>query len=132
MEAFVASWRNCLADPTHTSHILDMSRARHRSPFVRTILFVTGLAVMAASPLVGVIPGPGGIFVFAAGLVLVLQNSVWARGQFVRLKRRFPRFGHYADMALRRRSFRRRQQRAREAALGNAEAAALGFGLDER
>jgi hypothetical protein len=109
-----------------------MSRARPRSPLVRTILFVTGLAVMAASPLVGVIPGPGGVFVFAAGLVLVLQNSVWARGQFVRLKRRFPRFGHYADMALRRRSFRRRQQRAKELALANAEAATLGFRQDER
>jgi hypothetical protein len=109
-----------------------MSRARPRSPLLRTILFVTGLAVMASSPLVGVIPGPGGVFVFAAGLVLVLQNSIWARGQFVRLKRRFPRFGHYADMALRRRSFRRRQQRAKELALANAEAATLGFGQDER
>ncbi|MBC9030994.1 hypothetical protein IAG41_01175 [Sphingomonas sp. JC676] len=109
-----------------------MTRARPRSPLVRTILFVTGLVVMAVSPLVGVIPGPGGIFVFAAGLVLVLQNSVWARGRFVRLKRRFPRFGHYADMALRRRSFRRRQQRTRELVLARAEAATLGFGQDER
>ena len=109
-----------------------MSRARPRSPLLRTILFVTGLVVMAASPLVGVIPGPGGIFVFAAGLVLVLQNSVWARGRFVRLKRRFPRFGHYADLALRRRSFRRRQQRAKDLALARAEAVALGFGQEER
>lgn len=109
-----------------------MSRARHRSPLVRTILFVTGLLVMAASPLVGIIPGPGGILVFAAGLVLVLQNSLWARARFVRLKRRFPRFGHYADMALRRRSFRRRRERAREAEIARAEAAALGFPLDPR
>ena len=109
-----------------------MSRARPRSPLIRTILFVTGLVVMGAAPLVGVVPGPGGIFVFAAGLVLVLQNSLWARGQFVRIKRRFPRFGHYADLALRRRSFRRRQQRAKEAAMAMAEAATLGFGRDER
>jgi hypothetical protein len=109
-----------------------MSRARPRSPLLRTILFVTGLLVMAASPLVGVIPGPGGVFVFAAGLVLVLQNSVWARGRFVRLKRRFPRFGHYADMALRRRSFRRRRERAREVEIAKAEAAMLGFPPDSR
>lgn len=109
-----------------------MTRVRRRSPLVRTILFVTGLLVMAASPLVGVIPGPGGVFVFAAGLVLVLQNSLWARGRFVRLKRRFPRFGHYADMALRRRSFRRRQQRARDAEIARAEAIALGFPPDPR
>lgn len=110
----------------------DMSRARSRSPIVRTILFVSGLLVMAASPLVGVIPGPGGILVFAAGLVLVLQNSHWARGRFVRLKRRFPRFGHYADMALRRRSFRRRRARARAAEIARTEAAGHGFPLDPR
>lgn len=109
-----------------------MSPGRPRSPLLRTILFGTGLLVMAASPLVGIIPGPGGIFVFAAGLVLVLQNSVWARGRFVRLKRRFPRFGQFADMALRRRSFRRRQQRARELAVARSEAAMLGFGHGER
>ena len=104
-----------------------MPRSRLRSPLVRTILFVTGLLVIAASPLVGVIPGPGGVFVFAAGLVLVLQNSVWARKRFARLKTRWPRFGHYADMALRRRSFRRRQQREKDAAMARAEAALLGF-----
>jgi hypothetical protein len=62
-------------------------------------------------------------------LVLVLQNSDWARRHFVRFKRRWPRFGHYADMALRRRSFRRRQQRDREGATATAkaEAAVLGF-----
>ncbi len=101
--------------------------ARPRSPIVRTLLFVTGLLLIAISPLVGAIPGPGGIFVFAAGLVLVLQNSRWARRRFARLKRRWPRFGHYADMALRRRSFRRRQVRAREAEIARTEAEMLGF-----
>ena len=92
-----------------------------RNPLVRTILFVTGLLVILVSPIIGAIPGPGGVFVFAAGLVLVLQNSAWARKLFARAKRRWPRFGHYADMALRRRSFRRRHARAREAAAANAE-----------
>jgi hypothetical protein len=104
-----------------------MPVVRRRSPLVRTILFVTGLLVMAVAPIVGAIPGPGGVFVFAAGLVLVLQNSEWARKQFARIKRRWPRAGHYADMALRRRSFRRRQTRAKEAALAEAEAVAAGF-----
>lgn len=122
-------WTNqsCLAQAIHASHIGAMQRPRTRSPLVRTVLFATGLAVMAASPLVGVIPGPGGVFVFAAGLVLVLQNSAWARKRFARLKTRWPRFGHYADMALRRRSFRRRQQRAKEAEMAAAEAELLGF-----
>lgn len=108
--------------------MLGMTRVSKRSPLVRTVLFGTGLLLIAAAPLVGVVPGPGGIFVFAAGLVLVLQNSEWARRQFARAKKRWPRFGHYADMALRRQSFRRRQARAKEAAFAQAEAAAAGFG----
>jgi hypothetical protein len=121
----------------HNQHTLPISREMphapsRRSPLVRTILFGVGLLVMASAPLVGIIPGPGGVFVFAAGLVLVLQNSVWARGQFARIKRRFPRFGHYADMALRRRSFRRRRERAREAEIARADAATLGFTQDLR
>ena len=101
--------------------------SKRRSPVIRIALLVTGVLLIVATPLVGIIPGPGGIFVFAAGLVLVLQNSKWARGHFVRIKKRWPRFGHYADMALRRRSFRRRQALAKEAALPAAEAEALGF-----
>ncbi|UZK66282.1 hypothetical protein [Sphingomonas sp. M1-B02] len=104
-----------------------MSRPRRKSPIVRLVLMATGFLLIAATPLVGIIPGPGGIFVFAAGLVLVLQNSNWARKHFARLKRRWPRFGHYADRALRRRSFRRRRERAKEAEIARAEAVTLGF-----
>lgn len=101
--------------------------AAARSPLVRTILFVTGLVVIAASPLIGILPGPGGIPVFAAGLVLVLRNSLWAQKRFVRARRRWPRFGRYADMALRRRSFRRRRLREKEAEIARGEAELLGF-----
>ena len=94
-----------------------MTHSRLHSPLARTLLVILGFVIMALSPLVGVIPGPGGIFVFAGGLVLVLRNAHWARRHFARAKRRWPRFGHYTDMALRRRSFRRRQARVREAAL---------------
>ena len=120
----------------HEQHTAPISTAMEskgrRSPVVRIALLVTGVLLIAVTPLVGIIPGPGGIFVFAAGLVLVLQNSNWARGRFVRLKRRWPRFGHYADMALRRRSFRRRQQRDKEAAAARAEAEMLGFPQESR
>lgn len=102
--------------------------AAARSPLVRTALFVTGVLLIALTPLVGIIPGPGGIFVFAAGLVLVLRNSVWAQKVFARTKRRWPRFGRYADMALRRSSARRRRLRAEEAKIDRAEAELLGFG----
>ena len=95
--------------------------ARRKSPAVRITLLVIGLLLIAVTPLVGIIPGPGGIFVFGAGLVLVLQNANWARKLFARAKRRYPRVGHYCDMALRRPSFRRRQQRAREAATAGTD-----------
>ena len=99
-----------------------MPRPRRKSPLVRLALLATGILLILATPLVGIIPGPGGIFVFAAGLVLVLQNSKWARKRFARLKRRYPRIGRYSDMALRRRSYRRRQQRAKDAEVAAAEA----------
>ncbi|WNO52337.1 hypothetical protein [Stakelama saccharophila] len=83
---------------------------------IRFLLLCTGILVMLLSPLVGAIPGPGGIFVFAGGLVLVLRNSLWARRVFVRAKLRWPRFGHLADRALRRRSARRRRNLAKKAA----------------
>jgi len=104
-----------------------MSARVQKNPMIRTGLLVLGLVVILISPLVGAIPGPGGIFVFAFGLVLVLQNSSWARRNFARWKRRWPRFGHYADMALRRRSFRRRQAKLQEAEMARAEAVAAGL-----
>jgi len=100
---------------------------RGHNPLTRTLLFIAGVLTMLVAPLVGVIPGPGGVFVFAAGLVLVLQNSRWAQRRFVWIKRRWPRAGHYADIALRRRSFRRRRARAKDLAMAAAEAEAAGF-----
>ncbi|WEJ99877.1 MAG: hypothetical protein P0Y59_23775 [Candidatus Sphingomonas phytovorans] len=86
-----------------------MHRTRH--PTIRFCLFWLGVLLLIATPLVGILPGPGGIFVFAGGLALMLQNSRWAKRQFVHGKRRWPRLGRYADMGLRRASARRRRER---------------------
>ena len=83
------------------------------NPMARTALFVLGLVLMAGSPLVGVIPGPGGVLVFAAGLALALQNSRWAKRRYVRFKRWQPTAGRWADWGLRRRSARRRAELAK-------------------
>jgi hypothetical protein len=88
-----------------------MRRSRH--PSLRLGLFMSGAILVAVSPLVGVIPGPGGVFVFAAGLVLMLQNSHWAKRRFVHVKRRWPKLGDLADKGLRRASATRRRIRAR-------------------
>ena len=80
-------------------------------PAARTALFVLGLFILAASPAVGVLPGPGGIIVFAAGLTLVLKYSGWAKRMYARFKRSNPNKGAWADWGLRRRSARRREAR---------------------
>ena len=80
-------------------------------PPVRMALVVLGCLLIAATPLVGPIPGPGGIIVFAAGLSLVLKYSGWAKRLYVRLKRKHPKKGEWADWGLRRRSALRRHAR---------------------
>lgn len=84
-----------------------------RHPAIRYLLLGIGWLLIALTPVVGPIPGPGGIVVLALGLTLVLRNSRWARRVFARAKRRWPRFGDLADRGLRRKSARRRRERAR-------------------
>ena len=95
-----------------------------RSRPVRTALFMTGLLLILLAPLVGAIPGPGGVVVFAAGLTLALRNSDWAKRQYVRFKRWQPKAGGWADWGLRRRSAKRREalrkQREEEEAANNS------------
>lgn len=86
------------------------------SSFRRTALFATGVAVVIVSPVIGAIPGPGGVFVFAAGLALMLRNSHRTKKEFVRVARRWPKIGYYADIGLRRPSAARRRARDRAAA----------------
>jgi ribonuclease P protein component len=77
-------------------------------PAVRSALVVVGFILIGLTPVVGPIPGPGGVIVFAAGLSLVLRYSAWAKRFYVRFKRRHPKKGHWADWGLRRASARRR------------------------
>ena len=83
-------------------------------PAVQSALVVLGFLLMMVSPLVGVIPGPGGIVVFAAGLALTLKYSRWAKRTYVRLKRRHPNKGAWIDWGMRRKSALRRRARDQE------------------
>ena len=85
-------------------------RTLERNQAVRTTLFVLGLILMAGSPVVGVLPGPGGVIVFAAGLALALKYSEWAKRQYVLFKRKHPNKGRWADWGLRRPSAKRREE----------------------
>ena len=70
--------------------------------------------MLVVTPLVGALPGPGGIFVFAAGLTLALRYSAWVRRLYVRFKRRWPKHGAWADWGLRRASAKRRAELERK------------------
>jgi len=91
-----------------------MATRRKKSILTRQVLFFAGILLMIVSPLVGAIPGPGGVFVFAAGLALILQNSEWAKRLYVKFKRRHPNKGRWADWGLRRLSARRREERLKQ------------------
>jgi hypothetical protein len=73
-----------------------------------------GVLLIVCSPAFGVLPGPGGILVFAAGLGLVLKYSGWAKRKYVHFKRRHPNKAAWTDWGMRRQSARRRQARDRD------------------
>jgi hypothetical protein len=88
---------------------------RHRwrrlldNPVVEWAIFAGGVILLVVSPLVGAIPGPGGIIVAGIGLAMVLKTSMWAKRHYVRVKRWQPKAGRWMDWALRRASAQRRE-----------------------
>ena len=78
-------------------------------PVVEWAMFGLGVVLLAVSPLVGAIPGPGGLIVAGVGLALVLRTSMWAKRRYVKFKRWQPKAGRWTDWALRRRSATRRE-----------------------
>jgi hypothetical protein len=96
------------------------NRRKKKMPLIRQGLFLLGCLLIIISPLIGAVPGPGGIFVFAAGLALVLQNSEWAKRQYVKFKRRHPNKGRWADWGMRRSSARRREEVRKQSEQGEA------------
>ena len=86
---------------------------------VEWTLFGVGMILVFLSPIIGVLPGPGGIFVAAIGLGLILKTSLWAKRHYVRVKRWQPKAGKWMDWALRRPSHQRRE--AIRKAAGSAE-----------
>src|SRR3546814_14543363 len=77
-------------------------RRLRKNAQVRLTLFVVGMLLMIAALIVGPLPGPGFIILFPAGLMLSLQNSLWAKRVYVRFKRRHPRYAGWTDRVIRR------------------------------
>jgi tellurite resistance protein TerC len=64
----------------------------------RVVILVLGLTIMfIIAPLTGLIPGPGGIPVFIAGLALLATEFVWARNLLRNLKDRAQALAAHAD-----------------------------------
>ena len=91
------------------------------NPAVEWSIFLAGACLLMISPLVGAIPGPGGIIVAGIGLAMVLKTSMWAKRHYVRVKRWQPKAGRWLDWVLRRPSARRREaiRKAQETSGGN-------------
>lgn len=79
------------------------------NPAVEWSIFLIGAFLLLISPLVGAIPGPGGIIVAGIGLAMVLKTSMWAKRHYVRVKRFQPKAGRWLDWVLRRPSAQRRE-----------------------
>ena len=74
-------------------------------------MLALGPALIVTAPVVGLIPGPGGVIVLLAGVAITLQSSQVAKRLYVRAKRRWPWLGHWSDKGLRRPSHFRRLRR---------------------
>ncbi|WP_353217086.1 hypothetical protein [Sandarakinorhabdus sp.] len=74
-----------------------------RSEPFRVFQIVLGILLLPIAGLIGVLsPAPIGIVVLGAGLALILQNSRWARRQYLRHTRRYPRVRRVVDFGMRR------------------------------
>ena len=91
------------------------------NPVVEWSLFAFGVVLLVVSPLVGAIPGPGGIIVAGIGLALVLRTSMWAKRRYVRFKQWQPKAGRWTDWALRRPSAKRRESIRKAAETGSCD-----------
>ena len=69
---------------------------------LRIVYLSLGWLLIVLTPIVGALPGPGGVFVFAGGAALLLKNSNWVKRAYVRYTRRYPSHGRLADRVLRR------------------------------
>ena len=79
-------------------------------PWVEWAIFAVGVILLMLAPIVGALPGPGGIIIAGIGLALVLKTSMWARRRYVKFKRWQPKAGRWTDWALRRPSAKRREE----------------------
>jgi hypothetical protein len=92
---------------------LERLRVLNATEAVRLTQLIIGVLFVLVTPLIGLLPGPGGVVVFGIGLGLILRNSSWAKRRYVAFKRKRPKMGGWADWGLRRKSAKRRGQKTK-------------------
>ena len=90
-------------------------------PWVEWGLFVAGVILIVLGIVLAPLPGPGGIFLIAPGLALILKTSMWAKRRYVKFKRSQPKAGRWADWALRRPSAKRREELRKASQSGSGD-----------
>ena len=97
-------------------------------PLVEWGIFALGVLLIIAGLVISPVPGPGGIFLIAPGLALILKSSMWAKRHYARLKKKRVRFrgrqiviGDWTDWALRRQSAKRRKEVAEARESGGSD-----------
>jgi hypothetical protein len=98
---------------------LDQLRVLNANEAMRLAQLVIGILLVLVTPLVGILPGPGGVVVFGIGFGLILRNSAWAKRRYVAFKRKQPKMGGWADWGLRRQSAKRRGEKAKQSRRGS-------------
>ena len=79
------------------------------NPIVEWSILAAGILLIIGGLGIAPLPGPGGIFLIAPGVALVLKTSMWAKRRYVKFKRWQPKAGRWTDWALQRRSAKRRE-----------------------
>ncbi len=69
---------------------------------IRLLTLATGILLVLVSPIIGALPGPGFIIIFPVGLALILKSSRTAKRLYARFSYKYPRYGRWTNMALRR------------------------------
>jgi hypothetical protein len=84
-------------------------------------MFTVGVLLIIAGIIISPIPGPGGVFLIAPGVALILKTSMWAKRRYARFKRYRLKVlgkdytpGRWTDLALRRKSALRRERLRKE------------------
>ncbi|MGL5840032.1 MAG: hypothetical protein ACRCY3_16185 [Sphingorhabdus sp.] len=76
------------------------------NPTFRWAMILLGWTLIILAPLIGWLPGPGGLILFPIGLALLIKNSRWAKRQYARHSKQHPEYGEWANWAMRRKRFK--------------------------